>query len=48
MGVERRVSGVEVGFPGDEDRRREIRVWVRYRVPGAGNGARVVEEWIEW
>jgi hypothetical protein len=48
VGVERGVSGVAVGFPGDEDGRREIRVCVRYRVPGAGNGARMVEEWIEW
>lgn len=46
--MELRVSGVEVKFPGDEEGRREVRAWVRYRVPGAGNGARMVEEWIEW
>ena len=47
-GMERRVSGVEIRFPGDEEGRREIRAWIRYRVPGAGDGARMVEEWIEW
>jgi hypothetical protein len=39
---------VEVGFPGDEEGRKEIRALVRYKVPGAGNGARMVEKWIEW
>jgi hypothetical protein len=48
VGMERRVSRVEVRFPGDEEGKKEIKAWVRDRVPGAGNGARMVEEWIEW
>jgi hypothetical protein len=46
---ERRVSGVEIKFLGDEEGGMERRARVRYRVPGAGNGKeRMVEEWIEW
>ena len=54
---EKRISGIEVRFPGEEDGRGEGErgAWVRYQIPPVRHlGAertgmvRTVEEWIEW